>query len=40
LQNWLEALRADNKLIVQAAAQAQKDAGFILGTKFEDAVAG
>jgi antirestriction protein ArdC len=40
LQNWLEALQNDNKLIVQAAAQAQKAADFILGTKFEDAVAG
>jgi hypothetical protein len=27
-------------LIVQAAAQAQKAADFIMGTKFEDAVAG
>ncbi len=40
LQNWLEALQNDNKLIVQAAAQAQKAADFILDTKFEDAVAG
>ena len=40
LQNWLEALQNDNKLIVQAAAQAQKAADFILGTKFEDAIAG
>jgi antirestriction protein ArdC len=37
LQNWLEALKNDHKLIVQAAAQAQKAADFILGTKFEDA---
>ena len=36
LQNWLEALRNDKKLIVQAAAQAQKAADFILGTKFEE----
>ena len=36
LQNWLEALKNDHKLIVQAAAQAQKSADFILGTKFED----
>ena len=35
LQNWLEALQNDNKLIVQAAAQAQKAADFILGTKFD-----
>jgi antirestriction protein ArdC len=40
LQNWLEQLKNDNVLIVQAAAQAQKAADFILGTKFEDAVAG
>jgi antirestriction protein ArdC len=40
LKNWLEALQADNKLIVQAAAQAQKAADFILDTKFEDAIAG
>jgi antirestriction protein ArdC len=36
LQNWLEALKNDRKLIVQAAAQAQKAADFILGTKFEE----
>ena len=39
LQNWLEALRNDKTLSVQAAAQAQKAADFILGTKFEDAPA-
>ena len=39
LQNWLEALKNDHKLIVQAAAQAQKAADFILGTKFEEAPA-
>jgi antirestriction protein ArdC len=39
LQNWLEALKNDRKLIVQAAAQAQKAADFILGTKFEEAPA-
>jgi antirestriction protein ArdC len=40
VQNWLEQLQNDKTLIVQAAAQAQKAADFILGTKFEDAVAG
>ncbi len=40
LSNWLEQLQNDKALIVQAAAQAQKAADFILGTKFEDAVAG
>jgi antirestriction protein ArdC len=40
LQNWLEQLQNDKALIVQAAAQAQKAADFILGTKFEDAVSG
>ena len=39
VQNWLEQLQNDKKLIVQAAAQAQKAADFILGTKFEDVVA-
>ncbi len=39
LQNWLEHLQNDKKLIVQAAAQAQRAADFILGTKFEDATA-
>lgn len=39
IQNWLEALENDHKLIVQAAAQAQRAADFILGTKFEDAPA-
>jgi antirestriction protein ArdC len=36
----LEQLQNDKALIVQAAAHAQKAADFILGTKFEDAVAG
>ena len=35
IQHWLAALQNDKKLIVQAAAQAQKAADFILGTKFE-----
>jgi antirestriction protein ArdC len=39
VQNWLEQLHSDKKLIVQAAAQAQKAADFILGTKFEEAPA-
>lgn len=39
VQNWLEQLQNDKKLIVQAAAQAQKAADFILGTKFEEAPA-
>jgi antirestriction protein ArdC len=39
VQNWLQALQNDHKLIVQAAAQAQKAADFILGTKFEEAPA-
>lgn len=36
IQNWLEALQNDKKLIVQAAAQAQKAADFILGVKHEE----
>jgi antirestriction protein ArdC len=39
LQNWLEALKSDRKLIAQAAAQAQKAADLILGTKFDEAPA-
>lgn len=35
VQHWLEQLRSDKRLIVQAAAQAQKAADFILGVKFE-----
>jgi antirestriction protein ArdC len=31
LQSWLERLKEDSRLIVQAAAQAQKAADFILG---------
>ncbi|HEV2693406.1 MAG TPA: zincin-like metallopeptidase domain-containing protein [Verrucomicrobiae bacterium] len=37
IQNWLEQLQNDKKLIVQAAAQAQRAADFILGIKFEEA---
>ena len=37
IQNWLEQLQNDRSLIVQAAAQAQKAADFILGTKFDEA---
>jgi antirestriction protein ArdC len=36
VQNWLEQLKNDKKLIVQAAAQAQKAADFILGVKHEE----
>ena len=39
LQNWLEALKNDHKLIVQAAGQAQKAADFILGVRHETAPA-
>ena len=35
VQNWLEQLQNDKSLIVQAAAQAQKAADFILDTKFD-----
>jgi len=38
IQNWLKALRGDEKLVVLAAAQAQKASDFILNVKFgEDA---
>ena len=36
LQGWLEQLRSDKTLIVQAAAQAQKAADFILGKPVEE----
>ena len=36
VQNWLAQLKNDKKLIVQAAAQAQKAADFILGVKHEE----
>jgi antirestriction protein ArdC len=36
VQNWLEQLKNDKKLIVQAAAQAQKAADFILGVKHKE----
>jgi antirestriction protein ArdC len=35
IQNWLEQLQNDKKLIVQAAGQAQRAADFILGVKHE-----
>lgn len=38
LQGWLEQLQNDKKLIVQAAAMAQRAADFILCTKFDDAL--
>lgn len=37
LQGWLKQLRDDKTLIVQAAAQAQKAADFILGRSFSEA---
>jgi antirestriction protein ArdC len=39
IRNWLEQLRADKKLVVQAAAQAQNAADFILGTQFSSQAA-
>ena len=36
LQGWLRALRADKKMLISAAAQAQKAADFILGKKYEE----
>lgn len=36
IAGWLEKLRDDRKLVVQAAGQAQKAVDFILGTKFEE----
>jgi antirestriction protein ArdC len=39
LNNWLQQLRQDKTLIVQAAAQAQKAADFILGNETDEFVA-
>jgi len=39
IANWLKALKNDKKLILKAAAQAQKAADFILNKTFEVAVA-
>lgn len=36
LQNWIQKLEEDNRLIVQAAANAQKAVDSILGTLFEE----
>ena len=36
LAGWLEQLKNDKTLIVQAAAQAQKAADFVLGVKLEE----
>ena len=36
LNGWLELLQQDKSLIVQAAAQAQKAADFILDVRHED----
>ncbi len=36
IQNWLERLKDDRKLVVHAAAQAQKACDFILDVKVED----
>jgi antirestriction protein ArdC len=38
LNGWLEQLRNDRTLIIQAAAQAQKAADFILGTGSEESL--
>ena len=35
IQGWLGRLRNDPKLVVMAAAKAQKASDFILGTTFE-----
>ena len=36
IAHWLKVLQEDNRLIITAAAQAQKAVDLILGTKFED----
>ena len=35
VQNWLRKLKSDKKLVVQAAAQAQKASDYILGRKYD-----
>ena len=37
IQNWISKLEEDNRLIVHAAANAQRAVDSILGTSFEDA---
>ena len=36
LQSWIRVLKGEPKMVVIAAAQAQKAADYILGKKFED----
>ena len=36
IQNWIAKLEEDNRLIVHAAANAQRAVDLILGTSFED----
>jgi len=36
IQNWIEKLEEDNRLIVHAAANAQRAVDLILGTTFEE----
>lgn len=36
IDNWMQALRSDEKMLVRAAAQAQKAADFILGHQADD----
>jgi antirestriction protein ArdC len=37
IAGWLKVLKGDSKLLVQAAAQAQRAADFILGTRYDEA---
>jgi antirestriction protein ArdC len=37
LQSWIQVLRGDKRLVVSAAASAQKAADLVLGTTFETA---
>ena len=36
IQNWLEKLEEDNRLIIHAAANAQRAVDLILGSTFEE----
>ena len=39
LQNWINVLKGDKRLVVSAAGAAQKAADLMLGTSFENAAA-
>ena len=36
LNNWINAIRKDNKLILKAASQAQKAVDYLMGYKYDE----